>query len=281
MSLVVCVHGIGQQFSGEDEQHKRWLPAMNDGLRRAGHPVLDPEDVACAFYGDLFRPPGRRLSGTLPPYDASDVAEGLESELLLSWWEEAARVDEAVVSPGERTLVRTPHAVQRALDALSGSSFFADIALRALIADTKQVRAYLTDPSVRAAAQERVAASITPRTRVVVAHSLGSVVAYETLAAHPEWAVDTLVTLGSPLGIRHLVYHRLLPAGGGWPGPVRHWTNIADAGDVVALVKDLAGPFGPRVENHIVHNGSRAHDVDRYLNTVEAGRAVGRGCHGN
>ena len=46
----------------------------------------------------------------------------------------------------------------------------------------------------------------------MVGHSLGSVVAYEALCAHPEWPVRALVTLGSPLGIRNLIFDRLVPA---------------------------------------------------------------------
>ena len=48
-------------------------------------------------------------------------------------------------------------------------------------------------------------------TEVIVAHSLGSVVAYEALCAHPEWPVRNLVTLGSPLGIRNLIFDQLVP----------------------------------------------------------------------
>ncbi len=77
------------------------------------------------------------------------------------------------------------------------------------------------------------------QTRVLIGHSLGSVVAYECLCAHPEWKVNTFVTLGSPLGIRNLIFD-LLDCGshhivGAWPGSVRSWDNIADAGDIVAL----------------------------------------------
>ncbi|WP_190329280.1 hypothetical protein [Streptomyces venezuelae] len=282
MARVVCVHGIGQQHVGESQLYAAWRPALADGLTRAAAPPLAATDVTCVFYGDLFRPPGRTLSVQDPPLDASDVAEGLESELLLQWWAEAARTDPAVLPPDARTLARTPRTVQRALNALSRSRFFADVALRSLVLDLKQVRAYLTDPAVRAEVQCRVAAAVTDDTRVVIGHSLGSVVAYEALCAHPEWPARALLTLGSPLGIRHLVFDRLRVgedgSPGDWPGRVEHWTNIADAGDVVALVKDLRPLFGDRVRGHLVHNGSRAHDVTRYLCTEEAGRAVGEGC---
>ena len=122
-----------------------------------------------------------------------------------------------------------------------------------MLFDLQQVRRYMTDPQVRRAAQDRVAAEVGEDTRVVVGHSLGSVVAYEALCAHPEWPVRALVTLGSPLGIRNLIFDRLVPAPaaagpggvrGAWPGGVRSWVNVADAGDVVALVKDLRPLFG-------------------------------------
>ncbi|WP_338694875.1 hypothetical protein V2W30_08195 [Streptomyces sp. Q6] len=280
MVRAVGVHGIGQQYAGERQLHATWYPALADGLTRAGAPDLAEGDLHCAFYGDLFRAPGRTLAVQDPPLDASDVAEGLESDLLLALWAEAARTDDAVLAPDARTLARTPRTVQRALNALSRSRFFAGVALRALVADLKQVRAYLTDPAVHAAVQQRLADRITPDTRILVAHSLGTVVAYEALCAHPEWPVRTLVTLGSPLGIHGLVFERLrVPGGrpGDWPGSVERWTNIADEGDVVALTKDLRPLFGDRVESRLVRNGARAHDATRYLNTPQAGRAVDDG----
>ncbi|MCT7353362.1 hypothetical protein N4P33_14420 [Streptomyces sp. 15-116A] len=278
MTRVVCIHGIGQQYAGERQLHAAWHPAIADGQLRAGAASpLPAEDVSCVFYGDLFRPPGRTLTLLDPPLRASDVDEGFETELLLALWAEAARTDESVLPPDARTLARTPQTVQRALNALSRSRFFASVALRSLVLDLKQVRAYLCDPAVRDAVQERVAAAVTDRTRVLVGHSLGSVVAYEALCDHPEWPVRSLLTLGSPLGIRHLVHDRLRKPGA-WPGGVTAWTNIADQGDVVALVKDLRPLFGDRVACHLVHNGSHAHDATRYLNTPQAGRAVTDGC---
>jgi hypothetical protein len=100
---------------------------------------------------------------------------------------------------------------------------------------------------------------------VIVAYSLGSVVAYETLCANPSWSGINLVTLGSPLGIRRLVLDRLEPSPLGdkglWPQSVTQWTNIADRGDVVALVKELNPLFGDQLTDLLVHNGAKAHDA--------------------
>ena len=140
--------------------------------------------------------------------------------------------------------------------------------------------AYFHDDDIRREAMRRVE-DVVDDTRVIIGHSLGSVVAYECLCAHPEWPVTTLVTLGSPLGIKNLIFDRLRPPPvdgfGVWPGGVRRWFNIADGGDIVALVKDLGPRFGPRVENVLIHNGATAHDIRPYLTARETGHAIASG----
>ena len=194
--------------------------------------------------------------------------------MLFAWWQEAARVDPAVVAPGADTLARTPRSVQAALRALAGSRFFSDLALRSLVFDLKQVRRYLEEPVLRIEARERVKALIGPQTRVVVGHSLGSVVAYEALCSLPGHRVRALVTLGSPLGIP-MVFERLLPPGSCWPGGSELvWTNVADHGDVVALVKDLRPLFGAQMACATVDNGAHAHDATSYLTDQLTGTAI-------
>jgi hypothetical protein len=279
------VHGIGQQRVGERQLLSDWVPALQDGLARRGAAgLVDDDAIGMAFYGDLFRPPGERLDTGDPPLTAKDVEGGLELELLMSWWAEAARVDPAVVAPEARdTLVRTSKSVQAGLLALSRSRFFAGVALRAMVADLRQVRRYLTEPELRAAVRARASALIGPDTQVVVGHSLGSVVAYEVLcAAVDAAAMQAFVTLGAPLGIANLVFDRLEPAPTGgtgrWPGgPNVAWTNVVDAGDVVALVKDLRPRFGPGVAGFVVHNGAQAHDVRPYLSDPVTGAAIAGG----
>jgi hypothetical protein len=305
VARVVCVHGIGQQGKGrgraEPDRRARgeqalveeWRPALEAGLSlsaagQAVPPSLSSSDVACAFYADVFLPPESSLA-TGDPWLTAEDATAEDAELLLAWWDAAALVDPGVVGPDERTLLRTPRAVQAGLNALSGSRFFAGLADRALLFDAAQVRRYLGEPQVRAQVQARVVEAVGPETRVVVAHSLGSVVAYEALAAHPQWPVTTLVTLGSPLGIRNLIFERLTPAPepfpvagaapGRWPGSVRRWANIADTGDVVALAKSLGPLFGlppatPHVLDRVVDNGSHAHAVTGYLASEQCGAAV-------
>ncbi|WP_336246837.1 hypothetical protein [Streptomyces cupreus] len=236
-----------------------------------------------AFYGHWFRPPGAPVKSDGYAWTHRDVTEGFETELLMALWQEAARIAPDRVpppAPAETAKATTPHTVQRALHALSAllPSRFTD---RFLIGVLKQVRLYLTDDDTRERVQRSIADTVTDDTQVLVAHSLGSVIAYEALCARPEWPVCTLVSLGSPLGIPRLVYDRLRPAPGTWPAGLREWTNICDRGDVVALAKELAplfkSPDGLAVTDILIDNGRQAHDLVPHLTAAETGAAVAAG----
>ena len=99
---------------------------------------------------------------------------------------------------------------------------------------------------------------------------------YNTLHRHPELALPTLVTLGSPLGSPRT--DAMLPPPGAdglrpWPG-VGRWVNVAAVGDRVTGEGRLAPRFGERVEDRRVDNGHRAHDPEPYLNNPITGEAV-------
>lgn len=95
------------------------------------------------------------------------------------------------------------------------------------------------------------------------------------------WSVDTLITLGSPLGIPTTIFERLTPAPlnnkGAFPN-VNRWVNIAEKDDFVAMHKQLDTLFGTsdkQVEDMFVVNGTfKAHSVARYLSAQETGRVI-------
>lgn len=287
VARVVAVHGINNTYSAAPVMAEEWVPALLGGVGLAGGDgLLGRDDVACVSYGNVFRRPGRLLGGgELESLTADDVRDEQDAELLAAWWGAAAEVDSRVIPPDARSLGMAS-GVRAALAALAGSRFLAGTTEALLILWLRQVRAYFTQPEVRALVQQRFAQAIGTDTQVVVAHSLGSVVAYEALCAHPDWPVRALVTLGSPLGIRRIILDRLVPGPvrvdgvwrGGWPGGVESWTNIVDRLDFVALVKALGPVFGEAVTDIEISNGARMHDVRRYLTAVQTGRAIRAGC---
>jgi hypothetical protein len=282
MALIVGVHGIAQELKGQAILRNEWLPPLRDGVAAVRLPT--PElSLECAFYGGLFRPAGEVRGAGEIHYGKSDITAD-EAALVTLLWKEAARVDDTVPAP-EAELRSTPNAVQTALRVLARSRFFAGMAENAFLGALKQVTRYLRELEIREGAQNSVHSIVTEETRVIIGHSLGSVVVYEALgrfADDPRWRnVRTLVTLGSPLGIPNLIFDRLQPSPvngiGQWPGRIQHWTNISDDGDVVALQKSLGPLFPGAVTDIRIHNGATAHNISPYLSAAETGLAIAYG----
>jgi pimeloyl-ACP methyl ester carboxylesterase len=246
MARIVLIHGAFNELWGPNEIASRWRPAVRDGLWHHGVSIAD-DDIAVCFYGDLFR----RVPGD--PDEASYQQQRVGIADLLEQTMGAHGLDALSAAAGEATYERT-------IDLVTTIATRAD--LRSQIA-------------------ARVDAVVGDDTKVIVGHSLGSVVAYLTLLQRPQWTCD-LVTLGSPLGAPMVL--ETLPAqpveAGTWPGSARHWTNVASVGDPATVEPALANIFGDRVEDHLIDNGHRAHAPEPYLNATVTGAAIARALAG-
>ncbi|MDE2117898.1 MAG: hypothetical protein KGJ19_04815 [Betaproteobacteria bacterium] len=96
---------------------------------------------------------------------------------------------------------------------------------------------------------------------LLIGHSLGSVIAYDTLwelsrEEGVKGKVDFL-TLGSPLGM-HYVQRRLLGMNGNgmksYPDRIRRWINLSAEGDVAALNRNLHESFYTMLEQGLVES---------------------------
>ena len=127
---------------------------------------------------------------------------------------------------------------------------------------------------------------------VVIGHSLGSVVAYDFLAARNDRTVadrtiKLFVTAGCPLGLKP-VKSRLLGVRAKQrpsvpkvvPSRVGAWINAYDPLDVVALIHPLAPEFKPSSRGQIAdiqtHNPSGPHNIIDYLADPDVAAPVGR-----
>ena len=278
MAHVICVHGIAQQLQGSELLAQEWRTALRDGMHLAGAEPADlpaHSEIEVAFYGDLFRGRKKARGAASTPFEPVDIEAGLEAELLMAW-ADAAEAQADTLSPTKSG--RAPSSVQKIATALLKLPFFLPLADRLLVGALKQVRWYLTEPETRRAVRERLSSLVTPDTRLVIGHSLGSVVAYEVLCQILPPIAPAFITLGSPLGLPKLVFDQLDPAPangrGRWPSSTRTWTNIAANNDIVAAVKRLAPLFAEFVEDVVVNNEAKAHDVRPYLTAAETGAAV-------
>ncbi|MDH3707584.1 MAG: hypothetical protein OES57_16065 [Acidimicrobiia bacterium] len=236
MSRLVLIHGAFNELWGPNELKARWLPAVQDGLWR-NDATIDPDDVSVCFYGDLFR------------LDRSTLDED-------QWKQSRAGAEDMLASFGGN-------------DALG---MLSQAAGKAAYDRTIDMVAFMaSDPSLTERVQQRLLDAVTDDTRVVVGHSLGSVISYETLSQRPELPVHTLITLGSPLGSGYFV-HGDPP--GPWPGSVQRWVNVCAHGDHIAYPSKVGAYFGDRVEEVVIDNGHRGHDPEPYLNARLTGAAI-------
>jgi subtilisin family serine protease len=117
---------------------------------------------------------------------------------------------------------------------------------------------------------------------VVVAHSQGSMIAYEVLRRldPTKFHIELFVTIGSPLGMQE-VQDRLRDWDSGrldFPRCVRRWVNVTDRLDIVALDASLNGEFkGGTIEDIALDNPDspeHPHSGTGYLSTAAVRGAV-------
>jgi hypothetical protein len=238
MSLhIVGVHGIGNHQSGTSADKaaslisRRWTTALRRGLGAQA-----PVKVRVAYYAHHLTTDVSQ--GTGDPEHLSPE----EQQLLLDW---AANLG----APCEVAQGRLTVPARQAADWIARRFGLDHRLVRLLVtAFCREVHTYLSDDHKRRATQDELAATITEqRTDIVIAHSLGSVVAFETLWAHPDIKAELLLTLGSPLAMPDVIFPKLRPVPvdnlGHRPPGVRRWINIADPGDFVAIPRGLASYF--------------------------------------
>ena len=284
MAKIVAVHGINQQYRGSHTIFSEWYPAVRDGLERADF-VLDSEDeFKCAFYGDIFRGGKKSKGDDIPDYDAGDVESDWEKEFLLQLGREAIDLEKAIDGADFKKKKGVVIGLQKALNAISGSPFFGNVAENIVINFVKQVKKYLHNQDIREAIKKRVLAEITEDTKILIGHSLGSIVCYEVLCQNHHLPIKVYISLGSPLGIKKMVFDRLEPSPqngiGSRPEGIEKWVNIADVKDIVALEKSLNPVFAGLIEDKLIDNGANAHNASRYLTAVETGEAIKYGLEG-
>ncbi|MER5681810.1 alpha/beta hydrolase [Streptomyces sp. NPDC000971] len=301
---LVFVHGVGKPREAKTELEE-WRAALSVGARAAGHSRKAAElldggavDIRFAYYGDLFLPeaaPGNEAVAPAPAPAGPDEDEELR-ELLLDMVDEhleaprddrqaqALRVTRNKLAPtgeeqGPGSLARQVLVGANSLFAVPGLRTFGGwLSAGAMKRDLHQVRRYLarkeTDEaglSLDRRIRARVSAELDSEgPTVVVAHSLGTVVAFETLHAHSAH-VPLFVTLGSPLGMRTAVWPRVRPQPVRTPKGVGRWLNVWDRDDFVTGGTELARCIAPNsasvapVSTRVDADGLNVHPAVKYL----------------
>jgi pimeloyl-ACP methyl ester carboxylesterase len=217
--VILLVHGRGLQDRDSAALRKQWFDALRSGastLTRA--PSIEDGDVRVVWYADVLDP----RSGDGCDYAATDLR---------------ARRD-AKTDVDLKQFLGFAGGFINLISSLADDSTAKEI--RALSADAS----FLSDVHKRCASEARLGAAIDRaekegRPIILVAHSLGALVAYDYLSARSDTgAVQELITIGSMAGASQL---RQLVIGGDStdaftvPSSVKQWINIRNERDGLAL----------------------------------------------
>ncbi|MFG2037708.1 hypothetical protein [Dactylosporangium sp. NPDC048998] len=239
MAGIVGVHGVWNHLEGRTPQEAAALKsdAWTNGLAQSLG-VAPPARVDVAYYAHLLRR-GHRQAAPDP-----ETLDDEQRDWLARW--------DLALNPREE--VREALVLKPVRQIISGMA-------RRCNLDTELVALFVTivlneikvyfdpaHPGPRQQVRDTVADTLRRvRPSVVIAHSMGSVVAYETLWQNPDVPVPLLVTLGSPLGLPGVIFPRLAPepvdGRGSRPPSVARWINVADPGDIIAVPRWLGKSF--------------------------------------
>lgn len=292
---LIFIHGRNQQGKDPVELKRHWFEAMQAGFDTLGlESPIDEADVIFPFFGDALHELtredsldeadavmgdstdtadeadetvqfGREVLGEV--LDASGVsAEAIDAEI------DPDVIDEAAISDAKGGGALTWEWVHTGLSILD--RFIPGASGASVAYATNDVAQYLKNELIQDEIDGVVAAAFNQcdpdDTIVVIAHSLGSVIAYNLLAhgglAH-DYEIASFVTIGSPLGvtaIRKAVSPMLHPP------TVDNWLNAYDTRDVVALYPLDHRHFAvtPPILNHgtVDNETINHHKVGGYLN---------------
>ncbi|MFF0551219.1 serine peptidase [Streptomyces sp. NPDC004311] len=265
---ILGIHGIGNLRVDEDpETVAGHMSALWEKHLAAGG--TPDADVHVAYYADLLQEHGHQgEDGRLE--ELSDSEETILMDMF-------SLLKTPTAAPGIAQGWLTYLLRDQLQDIVASKACAPGLMEWFLVRFAKEVHRYLEPGPARLAVRNRVREALTAhRPDVVIAHSLGSVIAYEALHEYEDLEVPLLITLGSPLALPKAVFHRLTPGPelgrGRRPDAVRRWANLADPGDLVALpIRGISARFdGVESDRHCsAHQTYRFHHVEEYLKTPE------------
>ena len=283
---LVFVHGINNEDNSCDIIRIEWQEALKNGCQKHGVAFPNHVEIVAAFYGDVLAAETDNWSNSTDRLsqmsaDNADLNtvtadhgafyQEFQKELALSEndLDNYLSDDDALTPQAAGIHKKWLKAITRALEKVlpTKGRYVARLFL-------KQAAAYLHKPGLKEQIDDLVEQQIINSIReehktVIVAHSLGTIVAYDLLRRlHGSGeSVDLFLTAGSPLGIE--IVKKKLGAPIFMPASIKNWVNATDPEDFVALKNELnANTFGSVTVSNFTEldNGDvDAHDIRQYL----------------
>lgn len=285
MTQLVFVHGRSQEKKDAVALKAEWIQALREGLAKSGLQLpIEEANVRFPYYGQTLYD---LVSGADEVADvvvrgAADANERQFQDAVIKEIQQALDITDEEVRQelGPEVVRRGPanwewiHGILRVIDRRVPGGSGASIALA-----TRDVYQYLRNPGIRDSIERGITAALTRGVpTVVVAHSLGTVVAYNMLRRDGEshgWVIPLFITLGSPLAIT-AIKRGVAPIS--HPACVGEWFNAMDERDVVALypLNETHFSISPAIQNKtdVRNHTDNRHGIAGYLDDAVVARRI-------
>ncbi|RDL47661.1 hypothetical protein BLJAPNOD_05382 [Ensifer sp. M14] len=295
MFKIILIHGINNHQRSAEEIGSEWQTALLEGMRQIRFtPSISDIRFQAAYYGDVLYEETEewaRQGSDGRVMGPEDEAVAPRIDQLYRALYERCGVTDAMIADFRRKEAETEHEVtplargihKRSYKAIARAIEYVNPGKGQFLTGVfaKQAAAYLFKPGLKERIDKLVAKQVFETLNaddkiIIIAHSLGTLVAYDLLRSYSEIPVKTFVTLGSPLGAA-MIMDRLGPPFICLPN-VGAWVNGTDPKDFVALGPRLDGKnIGcDLIENHVdLDNGHEdAHGIAPYLRQAKIAGAI-------
>lgn len=238
---VLVVHGLGV----DDEKKAEAFPSRTEkALRKAYRGAGFPDESLALAVGDfhefLSEDVARRYDKRA---DFSDQRFSSRDRL----WRCTCCTKNLTSNVMAKLVEKTP-VPTRAVDA-------------AMDREAPLVKDWLRRPGYRRAIADQIHSAVSIPPRVVIGHSMGTLVALDLIATWPyHQPPDLLITIGSPLALEN-IWQKLAPVHQHWIRTrTTDWVNLFDKRDLVTAARPLPAIRFPDVVNVRVRNVRQGHD---------------------
>jgi pimeloyl-ACP methyl ester carboxylesterase len=260
--IMLFLHGVN-----ESEGDAPWRETLDAQLLKAGYPGLEQVEVIAPKYPHTLNGFDKALPLPKVTIDSlsGDAAKRNRQEF-------ERRVGAIEVRLGRHESSSSLVAGDGLVNAALATPIFG------------QARKYISDSRVRAAALTQILEVLPDSGRIViVAHSLGSVIAADLLLRLPVGlSVGGMITIGSPLGAGAFDVDTLRTSLKEPPRNLGWWVNVWNANDPVSSIRGISAVvpwvLDLRIKDDVF---PRSHAADAYLEADPAVSAIGYALFGS
>ena len=278
---IIFIHGMNQQNYDEETLKQHWLNVFKTGLSHAEQNIeLESLDIKLPFYGDLLTK--HQLNNSL------DLNTLLPKSLLhlhlpFHLWHNTSIVEEhspcitplPCFNPEQSesltqrlsviTALTKDHAFKELIMFLNHYPKLHETLMHKFLIETYL---YLSNSDFMHEVHRRIMSHLHPsKDHIIVAHSLGTVIAYNLLHQFNHFRVHRFITLGSPLAFKVIQEKLTLPIS---RPPQLHgdWFNFYSPDDFLTAFPLSEAPFNfepPIINQAITTLVDKPHQITGYL----------------